>query len=396
MLIFLLALTFEDAWRMALEGPQARIPELQEAKARVSFIQSVTGILPWGRISARYTNAFTPPPNLPLPVTPDRYYSHVISLQLTLFSPLWLDQAVQARAQLQDASLATRKALYDLYVQTARAYAQAWQAQEILRLRKARMESARLALEATQKRMALGAATDLDLLNAQYAYLQAESRLREAEKNLKDALDGLAALLGQDSLQDTLTPPQLSPLPLPDARKEPGYLRASTSSFYAGLSRLLAVVAFLPEVTLDWSWSKSAYDLPAIRDLLKDQKSVQGWTISLNFALDRYLFGLWDRHLVVALAKQRTRQAYLDAAVQARTLEREWELLRVQEEERQKALEVARKARELAEKRYALGEISLLELLQAQDRYLEAEEAWIALEAQRFVHQTRRAWEVIP
>ncbi len=396
MLVLILALTFQDAWRMALDGPRARIPRLQEAKARVSFIQSVVGILPWGSVSARYTSAFTPPPSLPLPVTPDRYYSHVISLRFTLFSPLWVEEAVQARGALREASLETRQALYDLYVETAQAYAQAWQAQEVLKLRRARMERARLALEATRKRMALGDATDLDLLNAQYAYLQAESRLREAEKNLRDALDALAALLGRDALQDTLEVPEPPAFPLPDARKEPGYLRASTALFYAGLSRLLGVAAFLPEVTLEWTWSRSAFDLPAFSDLWKDQRYLQGWTVSLNFSLDRYVFGLWDRHLDVLLARQQTRQAYLDAGVRARTLQREEELLRVQEEERRKALEVAQRARELAEKRYALGEISLLELLQAQDQYLEAEEARIALEARRFVHHARRAWEVIP
>lgn len=396
MIAFLLALTFADAWRLALSGPRGKIPDVQVQQARVSFYQSLTGILPWGSLSARYTSAFTPPPSLPLPVSPDRYYSHVFTLRLVLFSPAWIEEAIAARARLTDQELARRQARYDLYVQVAQAYARAWQAQEALKLRKARMESAELALRSTRKRMELGAATELDLLNAQYAFLQAQTLLQQAEKDARDALDELAALLGVDSLSDTLTAPALSPLPLPSPEQEPGYLRAEKSRFYAGLSFLSGIASFLPEVSMEWTWSKSAYDLPAWSELTRDQRYLDGWTISLQFSLDRYLFGLWSRKENAHLAGLQARSAYLSALAQARSLAREETLLVRQEEERRMALEVARKAHELAEKRYALGEISLLELFQAQDQYLEAREAWIAFQAQKFVHRARRAWEVIP
>ncbi len=387
-------LSFEQVWAAAQHGPSGRLPALDLQTARVSFVQNLLGFLPWGNLSLRYTSAFTPPTSFPLPVTPDRFYSHVLSLQAVLFSPAWLDGLVEARGRWVRALWDYRLSRYRLLVDVAQAYAEAWQAQEVLKLRAARVRQAQKALEEVEARQALQAASRLDVLNARYAYLQARTRVEQALHEWTAARSRLASLVGWEDLGDSLAPPpDTLEVAFPDPHRYPAVVGASRGAFYAGIQKVLGWVAWLPEVTFEWSWSRSAFSLPSPSELTRDQKFVQGWSVSLNVSLDRYLFGVVQRHLSHARARQEARQAYLEAVEARRALEAEARALEAEGREVEEALRVAREAEALARRRYTLGDLPLTEWLEAQARLSEAMEQWVRWRARRFVHRVRRMWE---
>lgn len=385
-------LRFQDVWQAAQQAPSGQIPNIDVQTARVSFIQNLLGFLPWGDLSVRYTNAFTPPTNFPVSIQPDRYYSHVFTLRTVLFSPLWIDGVIQSRSQLVRAVWQRQETYYRLLVDVAQAYAQAWRAQEVLRLRTLQVERAQRALIEAQAKSKLGAASRLDVLNARYTLLQARTQREQASRDMTSAKAQLATLMGRDTLRDTLAPPPDTLFPLLDAASYPSVIGMSRYASYERLRAVVGMLALLPEVTFEWSWSRSLFERPSWNTLTENQRAVQGWTVSLNFALDRYLFGITQRFLSKNRAQQEARQAYLQAVQTRRDLEVEAQFLKVQREEIQEALAVAREAEELARQRYALGAISMTEWLDAQVRLAQAEETWIQWKAQWFVHQIRKMW----
>ncbi len=190
---------------------------------------------------------------------------------LTLAQPLEVggkrDLRIQkAEAERKAAAAALALARLQAGVRAARAYVQAWHAQQLLRLRKREAALARRLVQAAQKRLALGAGSAVELQAAQGMRTEAERRLLTARESWLAAARALQEAIGADKPVSALTLPKPPPLALPDdpgalARaRHPELRHAQALLDAARLQARLTERAWTPDPTLSVMVGREAGD----------------------------------------------------------------------------------------------------------------------------------------
>ncbi|MBU6374836.1 MAG: efflux RND transporter permease subunit, partial [Bdellovibrionales bacterium] len=235
----------------------------------------------------------------------------------------------------------------------------------------------------TQRRQAIGRGQVIDLLQAKTQLALLQPKLEQAESGLKISAQQLATLLGHErpdviSVRGSLLPPEEKKVSgLFDGRlskilefEEIGLRRKQLESV-----RRSTLGKDLPSVQFTGSLSRGAY---RASDLLDSAANAYNATVTVNIPLFSGLSSVHERHSFTSQARQ--------LALDEESLRQNLSLDQVKAQEAlqvalrkidvsTKAQELAKSSLEEAKRNYRLATIDLLQFLQVQQSYSEAENA---------------------
>jgi outer membrane protein len=214
-------------------------------------------------------------------------------LNVLPFDPV-ADERARAAWRLAEAELAVRDAQHQAVLDTARHYLAAVRAEQAQALGEAALLLAQQKLDATRARLAGGAASHAQVLDAELALSQAQNELASLIRQQPQALARLSATIGRsvnslDTALDTASAPERTLCPaetLPPPGASPGLRLDVLRAEHAVLQAELAVPAAVRQAGADASLSFSATAAGERQSLgvsaLIDSRSVQPG-VSLSF-----------------------------------------------------------------------------------------------------------------
>ncbi len=243
----------------------------------------------------------------------------------------------------------------------------------------------------TERRMARGLATALDVRLARSAEAQAEASIAQQQRLRDEAARRLEVLLGRypsaqitvDAALPALRPIAPSANPTLLLARRPDIAASEARVVSAGLRAEQARLALLPSLNVNASLSTSADTLgDALDPALIASRAIANLTQPL------YAGGQIRARRDAFYARAETALANYASTVLAAWREVEDTLaadlrLAAQEQAQARALEEARFAEELAERQYQNGLVSIFNLIDAQTRRLSAESALVSVRASR-------------
>jgi len=245
-----------------------------------------------------------------------------------------------------------------------------------------------------RKQRLLGTASDLDVLAQESAEAQTAQTLPPLQKALGQTRDALTALLGRlpsDEPEETfrledLTLPTDLPVSLPSKliEQRPDVRQAEENMHTASAAVGVAIADLLPQFSIDGNLGSTALKLS---DLFSPYTGF--W--SLGASLTETLFdagALLHKKRAADAALDQAGAQYRAAVILAcqnvadtlRALQSDADALKASAE----AQRAAKATFELAERQRALGTISLVAVLDAEQAYRQAELAWVAAQANRY------------
>jgi NodT family efflux transporter outer membrane factor (OMF) lipoprotein len=240
----------------------------------------------------------------------------------------------------------------------------------------------------------LGTASDLDVLAQESAEAQTAQTLPPLQKQLGQSRDALTALLGRlpsEEPEETfrledLTLPADLPVSLPSKliEQRPDVRQAEENMHAASAAVGVAIADLLPQFTIDGNLGSTALKLG---DLFSPYTGF--W--SLGASLSETLFdagALLHKKRAADAALDQAAAQYRAAVILAcqnvadtlRALQSDADALKSSAE----AQRAAKATFDLAQRQRALGTISLVAVLDAEQAYRQAELAWVAAQANRY------------
>lgn len=275
--------------------------------------------------------------------------------------------------------------------QSARAWVDLIEAQQLLALAAEDLATRERALDLTQRRYDAGIATSLALRTARSQVASARAGKAQAEEAVRNASRRLQELMGRypdGALRAEGDLPQLDPISgagapgdllerRPDVRAAEGRLQA------AGLRVHEARAAMLPRLTLTGTAGSSGQGLTDIDDSVNMISNLVGGVTMPIFQGGR----LFSESRASVADRRGAAAEYVRTSIAAwREVEgaiTNDQSLDIREREFAIAAEEARAAQDLAEREYARGVATLFELIDAYTRRIEAERGLIAARAAR-------------
>ncbi len=321
-----------------------------------------------------------------------------VNLSSSWEADIWGRVAKSAAAAEQDYA-ASKADLADIRLSLAGRTASSWislsNAIAQLALARDELEVRSRSRELTEKRVAAGLSTTLDVRLTRSAEASARSGIASAELAVEDAARTLEILLGRYPSAEIKAPPappslgKMSDLSSPAEllARRPDIASAEARMVASGLRADLARIAMRPALSLSASGS---IDSTEIEDLL-DFDLIAGRVLA-NLTAPIFTGGRLSAQADAARANAEAAAAnYAQAALSA------WQevegaraadlSLSLQEAATLVALEEAQAAEILAERQYQQGLITIFNLIDAQSRRISAERQLISTRAQRAINR---------
>ena len=301
----------------------------------------------------------------------------------------------QARAGTDAAEAAVVEQRFAVALAAKQAFFAVLRADEQARVVAARIERARLALDAAERRLQVGNATRSDALRARLELNQARQAELQARSDYRAATYALGATVGQDGPVAARVDQPLEPRPLAlsDAElveivvaQSPAVTAAEANALADEAGLRAARTQYFPTLRLsggyDWFNQDAAFD---------GGRTSWDSRLSLSFPV----FNGFAREDAVQRASVQLGVARIQADAARRNaranLERVLTDLRLTEEQialAQEAVDVATEDMRVVEARYGLGAATILEQLTSQNALVQAENDLIAA---RYDYQVARA-----
>jgi len=280
------------------------------------------------------------------------------------------------------ANIASAEANYDLsetniLYAVAQAFYAAAVSDEVVTARRSNIDVARATLDNAKTRLAAGTVTKVDVDRAELSMIRAEQAEREARQGRQQAYRALATLIQIDGPFHVKAPESLPPLPAEQPLDNVLQLRPEFRAL-----ELTARAADLQAKTDAWKWAPTLSAFGNARKFNYDNfnRDRHSWAVGLQ--LDWLIFdgGTRDaqRHLAnaqmdEALARVEVlKDSVRDDLANGRSLvatKRQGVLAAV------RAVELAKETIELVRTQYEAGTVTQVDLLQAQDALVGAQEA---------------------
>ena len=352
-----LALSFDQAIELALQGPSVRLAELQLEQTREE-LTALSGLLSVNA-SAGYSRSLREDSHNFDPVTINA------TLNIVPYGP-GFDAEVQAGQKLIQAELALRDARAGVVVDATQRYATALRNSQEVTLAAAELAYARAVLEATSEQVDAGAAGPAQQLAAELTVREAEHRLSSAARALTGALEALGNLLGAE-VPAVLGEPPTATLPVGtnlQARtgRRSDVLNAELNLAQAERSVAAAIRDALPSGSLNLSYSSTENGQNLRLGAGFDTRSFQP---SLGLSFDPDVPGADGSSFSLEVSIQVTLDTGTPAALQAANLAVAATQHRLEQVRSAAGLDIAERKRSLADAEAALRlSQSRLELLQ--------------------------------
>lgn len=327
--------------------------------------------------------------------------SNTFSLGLSTSWEVDLWGQVSKRISASDKDyLANQADLENLKLSIAGRTASAWvnlsNARAQLTLANDELDARKNARQLTERRVATGLATTLDVRLSRSAEASAESSIARAQLNVKDAARALEILLGRypsAEVNAPETPPTLGPMsdanisPMELLARRPDIAAAEARMAASGLRADLARLAMRPTLSLSGSASIRSTEVEDLLDI--DQLAGR--------VLANLTAPIFNGGRLANEAKAARYSAQAAAANYASAVLFAWEevegaraadiSLAQQELALQVAMDEAEAAEIIAERQYQQGLISIFNLIDAQTRRINANSQLIATRASRAVNR---------
>ena len=381
-----LTLTLEKAVEMALK----RSPVLQQSYyskqiSTFSLINSTGDLLASASITGNYTNFDYFSDQSALFINPPEYYSINAGIETKAFSPTALWSVLNAYNNRIISILQYEYTRNQLIFQVKSEYLNALRNKHLLEVSKKALERAELYYRLTKEKLALGSATKLDLLKAEVQMKKAKLDILNAERAYKTSLYNLLKLIGFGLKSEVLlvdvqivdTMIYLPPLhEVEEMALKYNHTLKEVKTQYNNKKIDLAYdfLSIIPSVTFGYYWDYGGSNRPSSINTFSDKR---GWSISLSFNLLSYpiniLNGYYYKKQKEAYYKttlfeviKNVRDAYME-------LRNSLESLSLSKS----SLQQANEAYNLAKEQYALGKISILDLLDVEESLKTSEVSYI-------------------
>lgn len=376
-LIQLDSLTLNGAIDTAMVGPSYNEARVDLEKNRIVFYQALASFLPATSASATYTRTE------PASGFDTDTYSGSLTFTMPLFDMDVFSSVIAARRQLRLSRVQNEASVAGLILKVKTAYYNLVNAYDLL-------ESSDIAIaraEENQKlidtKYELGSASRLEQLQSEVFYLRAlqdQARARTIQITAREELKALCGLHDDIYPLDSLAEPdsiefvELDSLIEKLMKVNYALIIAENSRGLARLNLSAAYLSFLPRISLFYGYSYSNDSLVFDFQRWQDEASRNyGVTVSLPiFELKGLIFNILRARKdyqaqVYALERVRLETQKTLYATYA-SLQEVYASVRFS----RKSLDAASEAIYIAREQYALGIISLLELLNAEKDYYEA------------------------
>ncbi|RLC67601.1 MAG: hypothetical protein DRI52_10680 [Chloroflexi bacterium] len=381
-----LTLTLEKAVEMALK----RSPVLQQSYyskqiSTFSLINSTGDLLASASITGNYTNFDYFSDQSALFINPPEYYTINAGIETKAFSPTALWSVLNAYNNRIISILQYEYTRNQLIFQVKSEYLNALRNKHLLEVSKKALKRAELYYRLTKEKLALGSATKLDLLKAEVQMKKAKLDILNAERAYKTSLYNLLKLIGFGLKSEVLlvdvqivdTMIYLPPLrEVEEMALKYNHTLKEVKTQYNNKKIDLAYdfLSIIPSVTFGYYWDYGGSNRPSSINTFSDKR---GWSISLSFNLLSYpiniLNGYYYKKQKEAYYKttlfeviKNVRDAYME-------LRNSLESLSLSKS----SLQQANEAYNLAKEQYALGKISILDLLDVEESLKTSEVSYI-------------------
>jgi outer membrane protein TolC len=375
-------LTLEDALALAKKRNKSLFAE----RARVAQVQTNLDsawarLLPTVAAQGRYTRNYAEfqfaLPAGSLLVQPINQLDAVISFNAPLIVPAAYPGLKAVKANIAAAEANFEMSETQVLFGVAQAFYAAAIADEVLVARRSSIEVTRATLKNAQTRFSAGTVTKVDVDRAELAVLRAEQMERESRHAREQAYRGLGTLIQVDGPFRVKTPSPLVVSPPPEDLEMALKLRPEFRSL-----ELSARAADLQASTDAWRWSPQISAFGNARRFNYDNFNRDRYSWAIGVQLDWVLYdgGARDAERHQANAQEEESQARAevlrdsirDDLANGKSLV-ETKLQAVGAATR--SVELARETIELVRTQYEAGAVTQVDLLQAQDGLVGAQEA---------------------
>ncbi|MBE0433557.1 TolC family protein [candidate division WOR-3 bacterium] len=382
MILFLLLIQVDSlSVEQALDRAFKNSPVIGESRAsmdrsRIQFYQILAELLPTAYVTARYTKS--------------EYQGYATSgydgsLQLTM--PLLdldiISSIFASGRQLKGSAIQHEADVSNLCLRTKTAYYNLVNALELLRSSELTIERARHNLDLVEARYELGAASRLELLQGEVFYLNAQhdrSRARTTEVSAQEELKSILDITDDIYPTEELTAPEAVEMPDLDSltailhQLNYGIRIAAELSNASRINLISSYLAFLPRLSLFYGYNVSSDSL--IFDFQHYQDSaVKNYGVSVTFPVFE-IKSLVFRYLNAKNEMRRSEFARQRVELETRNILRTtYYSLREALDRLQlasRSLDAAEEAAVIAREQYALGSISFLDFLSAEQSIYDA------------------------
>lgn len=272
----------------------------------------------------------------------------------------------------------------ELILSVKRAYFDVLKSEMLLEIQKEALKRANEQLKIAETRYELGAASYSDVLKAKVLHGDVKLALISSENTVKLAKASLNSWMGQDvnasiDVEENLTKPDFDYSyedALTDAMRDNPSLKKANFDLNSAMAQLgMARSGFFPSLSLSGSYSWSNPELDEIKNILEREYS---WRLSASISLN--IFDNFQKNYNFSWAKANRNSARENFYQTKRdvALELKQAYLNVEEAQQkinltQEKVESAEEDLELVQEKYNLGSASILELLDAEVSFKQAE-----------------------
>ena len=394
--LFLGLLTLQLNLAQAIERALRNNPDylarrVQVEQARLQFWRNLSGYLPQPSLSAFYSNSRSevavPLPGGTGPIQTQIRRGYDLNLQVIqlVFDPSQILSTLSTRNRLRQTELTLTEAEHQLVLAVMRAYFRTLKAQNTLKLRQEGLNRAQENYRLVQERYRLGQATLVDLKRAEVSLKQAEMEKLSAEQELLLAKRELLNYLGiSESLPLSLEEPEPfeEPVVLPpldglieEALRTRPQVRGAAELLSSQRSNLWrTALSVLPRASFGWYWRYNEETFPTSPgDFFDNALQSRSFFVSLSLDLLSYPLNLLSQRAAVREQELSLKSARLAVIREVTDAYNRVSLNLKRYEVARTNLEAARDFRELAQAQYRLGGIGLMDFLDAEVAYTEAE-----------------------
>ncbi|MCX7995844.1 MAG: TolC family protein [candidate division WOR-3 bacterium] len=370
-------LSLQEAIDIALKQSPTYLESRENlAKSRVQFYKALSYLLPTTSTTSSWTKSEYQS------LTTERYTGS-INFSMPVFDLDVISSIVVARGQEKGTSIQHSQEIANLVLNIKKSYYNLITAYELLNSSQKALERAVENKKLVETKYELGAASRLELLQAEVFYLQTlqnHTRAKNIEIQAQQEIKSLLMIEHHVYPADALSEPDTLTLPSLDSLKNLLFvanlnIRLSRQMHSLARTNLwLSSLAFLPRISVFYGYNTSIDSFSLDFDYLKDN-ATKNYGINISFPIfdiKQLIFNYLNAKKELKIKRYNLERTVLESEKALYTsyynLQESIDKLRLS----RKSLELAEEAIIIAKEQYNLGVISLLDLLRTEEDYYNA------------------------
>jgi outer membrane protein TolC len=371
------SVSLEEAINIAFsQSPSFYESKIALDQSRILFYQSLSNLLPTTSVSASYSKS-------EYSGVTTSGYSGSTSFSVPLFDVDVISSILIAGRQVKGTTIQHRANISNLILQLKTAYYSLINTQNLLESSEITIERAQENLKLVETKYELGSASRLEMLQAEVFYLrslQDKTRAKTQKISAQEQLKSILGLRNDIYPTDTLAAPDSTEFPPLDSLisilQEINYniQIAQELRNIAKLELVSSYLALLPKVSFFYGYSVSSDSLIFDFEYYRDN-AVKNYGITVSFPIfeiKSVIFNYLNAKKDLQLKEFEKQRTILEVEKTLRTtyytLREAYDNLHFAS----KSLEAASEAATIAKEQYALGVISFLDFLNAEEGLYEA------------------------